>query len=138
MKGDSDEFLFAHCFLTLEWNLMAHADNVASAMVSHVEWLGDLLVFHFAKSKGAQEGECVYKPWHVYANLLEPKIFPVLAFSKYVLTHPGVLIGYAVQMGMEVRGVLVLVKEGAIFHNSHITLMEEGTICCLNILSCQH
>ena len=91
IKGESDEFLFAHCFLTLEWNLMARADNVVSANVSHVEWHGDSLVFYFAKMKGAQEGECVLKPWHVYGNPLEPEICPLLAFSKYVLTHPGVL-----------------------------------------------
>ena len=91
LEGESDEYIFAHCFLTLEWNLMARADNVASAMVSHVEWQGDSLVFHFAKTKAAQEGECVFKPWHVYANPVEPEICPILAFSKYVLTHPGIL-----------------------------------------------
>ena len=82
--GDSDEYIFAHCFLTLEWNLMACADNVASAMVSHVEWQGDSLVFHFAKTKSSQDGECANKPWHVYANPFEPQICPILAFSKYV------------------------------------------------------
>ena len=37
MKGESDEYIFAHCFLTVEWNLMARADNVVDAMVSHIE-----------------------------------------------------------------------------------------------------
>lgn len=91
MRGDSDEYIFAHCFLTLEWDLMARADNVTDAMVSHVEWHNDSLVFYFAKMKGSQEGECVYRPWHVYSNPMEPDICPVLAFSKYVLTHPGVM-----------------------------------------------
>ena len=91
MEGDSDEYIFGHCFLTLEWNLMARADNVCSAMVSHIEWNGDALIFHFAKTKGHQGGECVHKPWHVYANPLEPDICPLLAFAKYVFTHPGVL-----------------------------------------------
>ena len=91
LESESDEYIFARCFLTLEWNLMARADNVASAMVSHVEWQGDSLVFHFAKTKAAQEGECVFKPWHVYANPVESEICPILVFSKYVLTHPGIL-----------------------------------------------
>lgn len=91
MKGESDEYLFAHCFLTLEWNLMARADNVVDTQVSHIEWHSDCLVFHFAKQKGSQEGECVHRPWHVYANPLEPDICPVLAFAKYILTMPGVL-----------------------------------------------
>ena len=62
MKGVADEYLFAHCFLCLEWNLMARADNIASAMVSHIEWCGDSLVFFFAKTKTSQEGEDSHKP----------------------------------------------------------------------------
>ena len=41
VKVESDEYLFAHCFLTLEWNLMAWADNVVDTQVSHIEWHGD-------------------------------------------------------------------------------------------------
>ena len=53
MNGESDEYLFAHCFLTLEWNLMARVDNIVDSMVSYIQWNCDSLVFNFAKMKGA-------------------------------------------------------------------------------------
>ena len=91
MKGDSDEYLFAHAFLTIEWNLMARADNVVHLSVEHVEWNADSLIFYFATTKTDQSGEKQRLPWHVYSNPLHPHICPVLSFAKYVLAHPGVL-----------------------------------------------
>ena len=90
-KGMSDEFLFAHAFFTIEWSLVARADNVVHLSVEHIEWCSDCLVFYFATTKTDQSGEKQFLPWHVYANPLKPHICPVLAFSKYVLSHPGVL-----------------------------------------------
>ena len=28
LEGDDEEYIFAHAFLTLEWNLMSHSENV--------------------------------------------------------------------------------------------------------------
>ena len=91
LKEENDEYTFAHAFFTIEWNLMARADNVVDISVEHIEWLGDSLIFHFATTKTDQSGEKQRIPWHVYSNPMKPHICPVLAFSKYVLTHPGVL-----------------------------------------------
>ena len=91
LRGDSDEYTFAHAFLTIEWNLMARSDNVVHLSVEHIEWCGDCLVFYFATTKTDQNGEKQRLPWHVYSNPAAPHICPVLAFSKYVLSHPGVL-----------------------------------------------
>ena len=91
MGGDSDEYLFAHAFLTIEWNLMARVDNVVHLSVEHVEWCNDCLIFYFATTKTDQNGEKQRLPWHVYSNPLKPHICPVLSFAKYVLAHPGVL-----------------------------------------------
>ena len=35
-EGDDDEYLFAHAFLTMEWNLMAGDDNCVNMHVDHV------------------------------------------------------------------------------------------------------
>ena len=55
-KAGGSENIFAHCFLVLEWNLMARADNIVYTNISHTEWQGDSLVFYFARTKGDQEG----------------------------------------------------------------------------------
>ena len=36
-EGDDDEYLFAHEFLTMEWNLMARADDCVNMHVNHVQ-----------------------------------------------------------------------------------------------------
>jgi len=43
-KGGS-EYIFAHCFMILEWNLMARSDNIVYTNISHMEWHDDSLVF---------------------------------------------------------------------------------------------
>lgn len=40
-SSDSNDALFAHCFLTMEWNLMARSDNCKQMQISHVEWRQD-------------------------------------------------------------------------------------------------
>ena len=72
---------------------MKRAENCNDCMISHIRFEEDCLVFQFAKSKGAQNGEDHLGPWHVYANPLEPHICPVLALAKYLITYPSVLSG---------------------------------------------
>ena len=90
MESDASEALFAHCFLTMEWNLMARSDNCNMMHVSHVEWRQDCLVFFFGKTKGDQLGEKSEEPWHVYSNSLHPAICPVVALAKYLFAHPDI------------------------------------------------
>ena len=52
-----DEYLFAHAFFMIKWNLMARADNVVNLGVEHVEWNSDCLVFYFVTTKTDQSGE---------------------------------------------------------------------------------
>ena len=48
-EGDDDEYLFAHAFLTMEWNFMARADNCVNMHVNHVQWQDGCLLFFFGK-----------------------------------------------------------------------------------------
>jgi len=89
-SGDGGDALFAHAFITLEWNLMARSDNVKSVQVSHIEWRHDCLVVFFGKSKGDQTGEND-EPWHVYSNPLDPTICPVLSLAKYLIVHQDIV-----------------------------------------------
>ena len=36
MEGEDDEYIFAHAFLTLKWNLMVRSENVVHAPILHV------------------------------------------------------------------------------------------------------
>ena len=89
-EGKSD-YLFAHAFLTLEWNLMARSDNCLNMHVSHVQWYEDSLLFFFGKSKTNPTGEKSNEPWHVYVNPHNPFICPVLALSKYLLSNTDIV-----------------------------------------------
>ena len=61
-KSDDDYYLFAHAFLTMEWNLLARSDNCFTMHVKHIEFKNDSLLFFFGKSKGNQLGESTEKP----------------------------------------------------------------------------
>ena len=87
---EGEEFIFARCFLTLEWNLMARLENVVHAHMFHVTWDNDSLVFRFVKSKGDQTGRNRDQAWHVYANPNNPAVCPVLAMACYIFANPGI------------------------------------------------
>ena len=90
-KSDDDEHLFAHAFLTMEWNLLARSDNCFSMHVSHIAFQNGCLLFFFSKSKGNQTGEASEHPWHVYSNPQNPCLCPVLALARYLLSNPDVV-----------------------------------------------
>ena len=91
LKSDDTNALFGHCFLTLEWSLMARADNVIKTHLDHIQWRDDCMVVFFAHTKSDQEGINMGEPWHIYCNSIEPAVCPVLALAKYVLSHPEVI-----------------------------------------------
>ena len=90
LKSEGNEF--AHCFLVLEWNLMARSQNVVDSHVENVYFDNDCLVFQFGKTKCDQTGKNADQLWHVYANPHNPAICPVLSLSRYLFANPGVLI----------------------------------------------
>ncbi len=51
LEGDDPEYSFAHCFLMLEWNLMAQSENVVDCHAENIIWNDDSLGFTFPKSK---------------------------------------------------------------------------------------
>lgn len=87
----NDEFTFAHCFLTIEWNLMCRADNLVHLNLAHIGWEDDSLLICIAKAKHDQEGESAKTPWHLYANPSNPFVCPVLTLGLYIFSHSGLL-----------------------------------------------
>ena len=50
-EGDDDEYLFAHEFLTMDWNLMERSDNCVNINVNHVQWQDVCLLFFLGRKK---------------------------------------------------------------------------------------
>ena len=90
LQEEGEDYVFAHAFVTLEWNLMARSENVVNAHILHVHWDADCLVFRFVKSKGDQPGKNCNQEWHVYANPHTPSVCPILALGCYIFSNPGV------------------------------------------------
>jgi len=63
LKEEGEEYLFADCFLTLEWNLMSRSENIVHAHLFHITWEDDCLAFRFAKSKTDQTGRNSDQVW---------------------------------------------------------------------------
>jgi hypothetical protein len=80
------QMLFAWPYLVMQWNLMARAASVSSLMMEHVAWEGDALLISLPKHKGDQEGVKNYAR-HLYANVLNPFICPVLALAVLIFTY---------------------------------------------------
>ena len=70
---------------------MKRAENCVDNKINHITIRNDALVFHFAKSKGHQNGEEHVGPWHLYANPEHPHICVVLSLARYIFTYPQLL-----------------------------------------------
>ena len=57
-KGDKSS-IFAHCFLTLTWNLMCRSINTTLVCRDHMSWEGDAVGIQFAHSKTDTTGNQV-------------------------------------------------------------------------------
>ena len=85
------EDIFTRAWITLEWSLMARADNMVRSHINHIEWRDDSLVIFFSKSKTNQDGLDKNVPWHIHSNPNEPAICPVHALGIYLFTNPHLL-----------------------------------------------
>ena len=57
-NGTHNQFIFAHAFLCLEWNLMYHVDNLVLLNVNFIRWEDNLFLYNLSKAKhDHQEGE---------------------------------------------------------------------------------
>ena len=79
------QYLFAHPYMILTWNLMARSNNVASLLYTHVTVEADALVIRLPQQKNDQTGERASGPRHLYANPIRPSICPILSLGIYML-----------------------------------------------------
>lgn len=91
LESSENTAIFAHCFVTLQWNLIGRSESVTNSHVAHLEWENDCLIIYFAHTKCDQTGLKRDEPWHLYANPLKPSICPILALSRYILSNKEIL-----------------------------------------------
>ena len=92
LEGDDEEYIFAHAFLTLEWNLMSRSENVVDCHAENLLWTEDALGFHFPRTKTDQLGKRSDAIWHVYATPNSPSTCCHLALACYLFANPGILL----------------------------------------------
>ena len=88
MKSNKPDAVFAHCLLTLCWNLMCRVCNGAHVPLQHLEWLEDALGVYLVHMKNDQAGDRKRDPRHIYANPVIPVICPILSLGIYLLCFP--------------------------------------------------
>lgn len=77
--------IFAHCYMTISWNLMCRAGNTSTICYEHMAWKEDALSVLFAQMKNDPLGTRPKDPRHLYANPCYPEICCVLALGIYLL-----------------------------------------------------
>jgi len=93
-KDENPEYIAAHLFLLLDWNLISRADMIVNANIELVRAWSDCLMFEIGRSKTDQEGKKhVDHPFHVYSCPENPAICPVVAFAKHLIHQPNILKG---------------------------------------------
>ncbi len=91
LEGDDPEYSFAHCFLTLEWNLMAWSENVVDCHAGRIIWIDDSLGFTFPMSKTDQMCKNADPVWHAYATPHNPITCLILFLVCYLFYNAGIL-----------------------------------------------
>jgi len=90
LEDSSDEAIFAHCFLTITWNLMCRSKNTVLIHRKHISWQDDCLTVLFGHTKTDTTGETsASRDRHVYANPLLPEICCVTSLARYLVSFPS-------------------------------------------------
>jgi len=80
--------VFAAAWVLLQWNLVSRSISVEDLQLEHLDWEGDSMSFHFAKSKSDQTGEGHSNLKHVYANPVYPEICAITALAIFFFSTP--------------------------------------------------
>ena len=90
LDDSSDEASFAHCFLTITWNLMCRSKNTVLIHQKHISWQDDCLTVIFGHTKIDTTGETsASRDRHDYANPLLPEICCVTSLARYLVSFPS-------------------------------------------------
>jgi hypothetical protein len=80
--------IFAAAWILLQWNLVSRSVSVEDLLLEHLDWSGDAMRIHFAKSKSDQTGEGFSNEKNVYANPVFPELCVVTALAVFFFSTP--------------------------------------------------
>jgi hypothetical protein len=85
LDRQTNDGVFAHCFLLLTWNLGCRVNNTTIIKFQDISWSHcfDCFQILFAHSKTDQTGEHSLYPRHIFANPCDSIVCPVLSLSIY-------------------------------------------------------
>jgi hypothetical protein len=85
LDRETNDGVFAHCFLLLTWNLGCRVNNTTIIRLQDITWANCFDCFHmlFAHSKTDPTGDNSQYPRHIFANPSEPLVCPVLSLALY-------------------------------------------------------
>ena len=86
---EEEDGIFAHCFLTLTWNLMCRSKNTVNVHRSHITWKDDCIEVEFAHTKTDPTGDNQMRARHLHANPLHPEICCVTSLARYLAAYPS-------------------------------------------------
>jgi len=89
LEKRDENSIFAHCFLTLTWNLMCRSVNTTLVQKEHMSWEGNAVRIQFAHSKTDITHQEAQHVQHIYQNPLNPDICPLLSIERYMHMFPG-------------------------------------------------
>lgn len=85
---ETNDGVFAHCFLLLTWNLGCRVNNTCIIKLQDITWSHcfDCFQILFAHSKTDPTGDNSQYPRHIFSNPVEPIVCPVLSIAMYFST----------------------------------------------------
>lgn len=90
LDQETDNGIFAHCFLLLTWNLACRVNNTGCIKMCDINWKEfDCFSVTFGHSKTDQVGDDARYPRHIFSNHVDPLICPVLSLSYFLSTCFG-------------------------------------------------
>ena len=89
LEEGTSEGIFAHCFLTVTWNLMCRSRNTVFAMREHISWISDAMQIQFAHTKRDREGKDGGWKRSIFANPFMPEICCPTSVARFLALNPG-------------------------------------------------
>lgn len=93
MESEDSEGVWAHCFLTLTWNLMCRSKNTVHVMREHISWTDDAMQVQFAHTKKDREGRNGGWKRAIFANPFKPEICCPSSVARFLAMNPTVAHG---------------------------------------------
>jgi hypothetical protein len=85
LSKETNDGVFAHCFLLLTWNLGCRVNNTTIIKLQDITWAHCFDCFHilFAHSKTDPTGDNSQYPRHIFGNPVDPLVCPLLSLAMY-------------------------------------------------------